>query len=707
MSTDRTTSPPEGAAGHRSARLGTGLNPVPDRAARHPTTRTNKQSTTPGSETSSQWSLTDERDGERTARLGTGLNPEQRRAVEAPNAPLLIVAGAGTGKTRTLTSRIIHLVARGVPPASICAITFTNKAAKEMADRIRDANDTNPIRIPRMKNSRHSDARLPDGQVFVDSHRDSPYIGTFHSLGARILRAEAALAGRTRNFVIFDEQDSLRLMKQVLRGAETAKEDGGPAFFLRRVSELKNGVRSPEELTASPNVRDRRALAAYERYEAELAKNDAFDFDDLIEKTLRLFRDHPEALERYQQRFRYILVDEYQDLNNTQYELVRLLAGSTRHVSVVGDDQQMIYGWRFANLDIFLNFERDWPGAQVLLLEENYRSTSTIITAASALIAQNRRQKPKTLRTRNEAGNPIDVFEATDEEDEAAWVAERIRTMTNDNNDDSVYGHRHHHGHGPSTAVLYRTNAQSRAVEQALIERGIQYRIFGGFRFYERQEVKDVVAALRYATNPRDLVSRDRLEKLLGRNRFAATKDGLRSRATGTPLTLVQYFLEQTGYLDYLDRNFENAADRRENVAELIRFAAQFELATEFLERMSLLQPTDTTQEDRGKRIEEGMVQLMTIHLAKGLEFDRVFVVGCAEGLLPHARSMESEAEIEEERRLMYVAMTRARRELALSFSDIPSRFLFELPPDLVRFESSTSDATALEDDEERYITID
>jgi len=622
--------------------------------------------------------------GHRSARLGAGLNPQQQRAVEAPDRPLLIVAGAGTGKTRTLTSRIIHLIGRGAPPESICAITFTNKAAKEMSDRVH--------------------AMTVNGST-------GPYIGTFHSLGARILRAEARLAGRTSNFVIFDEHDSLRLMKQVLRGADAAT-GGGPAACLRRTGEIKNGVRSPDDLAASSLARDREALAAYEHYETELAKNNAFDFDDLITKTLHLFKEHPDVLRRYQQRFRYLLVDEYQDLNNTQYEFVRLLAGDARRVSVVGDDQQMIYGWRYANLDIFLNFEREWPGAQVMLLEENYRSTSTIITAASALIANNRRQQPKTLHTRNEPGDPIAVFEASSEEDEAAWVVEQIesRSMNYESRTERKKKTVIHNSKLmlPSTAVLYRTNAQSRAIEQALIERGIPYRIFGGFKFYERQEIKDIIAALRYASNPLDSVSRERLLKLLGKGRFASLDVGLRDRAASPPLALVHFFLEQTDYLAYLGRNFSNADERRENVTELIHFASQFELVPEFLERMSLLQATDTIAGEREReRTRKNIVNLMTIHLAKGLEFDRVFVIGCAEGLLPHARSMESEAEIEEERRLMYVAMTRARRELSLSFSGIPSRFLFELPSELVRFESSSSDATTLEDDEERYITID
>jgi DNA helicase II / ATP-dependent DNA helicase PcrA len=633
------------------------------------------------------------------------LNLQQQRAVEAPLRPLLIVAGAGTGKTTTLTNRLLYLIMEGAPAAEICAITFTNKAAKEMADRVADSMG----HIAYGKGQKVKDKEAINHTPFAI--RSLPYIGTFHSLGARILRTEAKLLGRTPNFAIFDASDSLRLVRQALKGLPAAPK-ATPSFFLGKISAIKNGVLSlddlaqaayaPDPLRQSSSEASRRAAEVYERYENELQKNNAFDFDDLIKKVLDIFRSHPERLTAYQRRYRYLLVDEYQDLNDTQYELIRLLAGDARQITVVGDDQQMIYGWRYANLDIFLNFERDWPQAQVLLLEQNYRSTKTIIDAASAVIRNNRRQKEKTLFTENEAGDPITVFEAADEADESAWVVEQVQ---NAKSPASPAGRKDQNN--GDTAILYRTNAQSRALEQELIDREIPYRIFGGLKFYERREVKDLVAALRYAMNPFDSVSRERLEKLLGKIKFAELEPELRSRRADAPRALIEFFIGRTDYMGYLERAFLNPAERRENVTELIHFASRFELLPEFIERVSLLQATDSTTEEGGQRKEEGAVQLMTIHLAKGLEFDRVFVVGCAEGLLPHARSIESGDQLEEERRLMYVAMTRARRQLSLSFYDIPSRFLFEIPQELTRFESSTRDAASLEDNEERYITID
>lgn len=620
------------------------------------------------------------------------LNPRQREAAESPEKPLLIVAGAGTGKTRTLTGRLLHLMERGVPPESICAITFTNKAAREMAERIRDAsprvwaNDTNinsDSQFAALKRNSHH------------SRRGMPFIGTFHSLGARILRAEAKTLGRNANFVIFDDHDSLALVKKTVKFlGEKAKKEG-PAFFADKVTQIKNGMLPIQELKSSPREADRLALKILARYEAELQKHNAFDFDDLIQKVVLLFKSRPAALAKYQKRFRHILVDEYQDLNHMQYELVRLLAGNSRKISVVGDEAQCIYSWRGSNAEIFLNFEKDWPDAAVVVLEENYRSSQNIITAASALIKNNVRQKPKNLWTRNAPGELVKLVEAGDEDEEAEWIADKI----------AASGKRQ-----ATTAVLYRTNAQSRALEQALIERNVPYRVFGGIKFYERKEVKDILAGLRYSVNSEDALSRERLEKTFGKNRFAdfasALTESSENKREAEPVEMIRLFLEKFGYFEHLKKTFTNWAERRENVAELLYFAAKFKSLAPFLEEVALLQATDAVKGD-DKKQGTGEVQLMTIHLAKGLEFDGVFVAGCTEGILPHARSMGSPAELEEERRLLYVAMTRAKKELCLSFYDLPSRFLSEIPEELVQFESLVSPAATFSDDEERYITLE
>jgi len=591
-----------------------------------------------------------------------GLNPRQKQAAEAPDRPLLIVAGAGTGKTRTLVSRLRHLIRKGVPPERILALTFTNKAAREMEDRLSDV---------------------------LRSRYKGPYLGTFHSLGARILRAECAAFGRNRKFVIFDDSDSLQVMKKLLKAQKTKPEEGA-SWFLGRISAIKNSILARDDLAAgSPSERLVPKLEA--EYEQALRDNNAFDFDDLIQKPVALWSTRPEKLAKYRKMFSHILVDEYQDLNNKQYEFVRFLSGESRRISVVGDDQQTIYSWRGSNFEIFLNFETDWPEASVVVLDQNYRSSGNIIQAAAAVIRNNRKQKPKELWTENPEGEPVRLREFGDEDEEAAQVAEDLRRNLADDP-------------RSANAVLYRVNAQSRAIEQALIERGVPYRVFGGLKFYERREIRDVVAGLRFALNPQDEVSRSRLARTFNRAKFSEFAEASRNPPDASPVALIHMFLRVFDYMTYLVKNFPNAAERRENVAELIHFAGQFRELPELLERIALLQATDEL-----KRGEESSrpVELMTIHLAKGLEFDRVYLLGAVEGILPHARSMESEAEVEEERRLMYVAMTRARRELMLSFYDLPSRFLSEIPSELLRFESAKDGETEFSDGEERYITLD
>jgi DNA helicase-2/ATP-dependent DNA helicase PcrA len=617
---------------------------------------------------------------ESQAKKGTTLNDAQKTAAHADYGPLLIVAGAGTGKTKTLTERLLYLIEQGIKPERICAITFTNKAAKEMARRV---------------------------------NRDGPFLGTFHALGAKILRKECRKVGRESNFAIFDDHDSFDLLKKAVKSvlpykksdemtgieAKAAKKET-PMYFKGKISAIKNlgeaAVADEKGLAAEKKIQ---TMKIFKKYEALLEQNNAFDFDDLIEKTVTLFKNNPDVLVKYQTMFDAILVDEYQDINPMQYELVSLLAGKHRNLSVVGDDEQTIYSWRYANIKTFLDFDKNWKGAAVHFLEQNYRSTGTVIRAAAAVVKNNRMRTPKTLWTENPDGDPIQLFEAWGEGDEAEWVAEQIEKLRRKDKNADI-------------GILYRTNAQSRAIEQALIRRNIPYRIFGGLKFYERKEIKDVVAALRYISNTKDEVAKERLEKNLTKRKFAEfrnriaehpeTVTGASAGVSGggtdaaakplAPLLAIKLFLETFNYFDYLETNFANADEREENIAELVAFASEFGDLHELLERLSLLQAVD----EIGNKPQGGKeVGLMTIHLAKGLEFDSVFIVGAAEGFLPHGRSLESDASIEEERRLMYVAMTRARKRLSISFYGIPSRFIGEIPEDCVEVVSSADDGNS------------
>ena len=591
------------------------------------------------------------------------LNDMQRAAVEHGEGPLLIVAGAGSGKTKTLTSRLAALLHKGVKPENIVAITFTNKAAGEMRERTEKLLGANKEAYKEM------------------------FLGTFHSFGARILKREARLFGRNANYTIFDADDSKALIKKVIVGAGLSERDAKrltPLVLRKEFSKIKDEMIDPEA------AEDETVYDLFKLYEQALQANNAFDFDDLISKPSMLFLANPEILERYQERFRYILVDEYQDTNTAQYMLIKLLAGKYRNLSVVGDDQQSIFKFRGSDFRNFLNFEKDWPDAKVVLLEENYRSTQNIIKAASAVIAKNSLQKSKTLWTNNPEGGKVKVVEQYSADGEAEWVAAHIDTI----HTFSDYG---------SLAILYRTNAQSRAVETALIERGISYRIFGGLKFYERKEIKDLVAALRYGSNPQDSVSLDRLKKNFLKKPYTQLKEELPAKAaTLRPIELLGYILMVTDYFNYLERTETNAVERIENIKELIEFSSGFEHMADFLERISLLESTDTVKKKDLKNLKDNVVNLMTIHMAKGSEFDAVFVVGVNDGLLPHQMSYHNESEIEEERRLMYVAMTRARKELYLTFYHLPSRFLSEIPSGLMDLEGGRGF-----DDEERYIDMD
>ena len=623
------------------------------------------------------------------------LDPQQREAVLATEGPVLILAGAGSGKTRVITHRVAHLVLdRGVPSEQVLAVTFTNKAAEEMRSRVR---------------------ALLGGGAFHST------LGTFHSLCVRLLRREHAAAALPRDFLIYDETDQLQAVRQAIRELDLSEKLHPPRRILSRISGCKNAGRDPELPGDTASATTFARLA--ERYRLALERAHALDFDDLLLRTVKLFAEYPEVRERHRRRFRYLLVDEYQDTNRAQYEIVRHLAGEHGNLTVVGDEDQSIYSWRGADIQNILDFERDFPGARVLRLEENYRSSQAILDVASALVAHNRRRKGKVLRAVRPSGDPVRLHQAPDEYQEASWVVGQVASRR------------------PSerAAVLFRTNAQSRLFEEGLRRQGVAYAVVGGVGFYDRKEVKDLVAYLRLVSNaadavalrrivnvpprgvgPRSLEEAERLaaergltlwdalgavadEGLLpGRaaspiRRFRELVGSLREQAAGLPPSeLLKRVLAESGYSAALaEEDTQESQDRLDNLAELLKAAAEYEGREDeptlagFLDSVSLISDVDVVRGD-------APVVLMTLHAAKGLEFDSVFLVGLEEGLVPHARSLEDDDALEEERRLCYVGMTRARERLFLTCAESRqvfgqrrlserSRFLDELPPDRLR----------------------
>jgi DNA helicase-2/ATP-dependent DNA helicase PcrA len=619
-----------------------------------------------------------------------GLNEQQREAVLATEGPVLILAGAGSGKTRVITHRIAHLVLeRGAPSESVLAVTFTNKAAGEMKARTEALLAGRPLQS---------------------------WISTFHSLCVRILRREAGRAGLPRDFVIYDEDDQLQAVREALKALDLPEKLNPPRRLLSRISARKNSGRDPED-AESDSIAAQTLSRVAERYHEALRAANALDFDDLLLRTVALFDARPDVQEAWRQRFRYVLVDEYQDTNRAQYELIRHLVGPAGNVTVVGDEDQSIYSWRGADIRNILDFERDFPGARVLRLEENYRSTQSILDAASAVVANNQQRKGKTLRATRDGGAPVHLHRAGDEFQEAAWVVGRLGQVPP----------------GGRGAVLFRMNAQSRLFEEALLRRGLSYVVVGGVGFYERREVKDALAYLRLVVNPRDAMALRRIvnvpargigprtleevERVAGAGavplwdalsrvedegrlparatqplrRFRELVEGLREEAPRlTVKGLIERILQASGYTAALAaEDSHESQDRLANLAELLSAAAEFDAREEggapaFLDRVSLLSELDVA---RG----ESPVVLMTLHAAKGLEFDWIFLAGMEEGLIPHSRSLESTDGLEEERRLLYVGMTRARERLHLTFAASrqvfgqrrlaqPSRFLEEVP---------------------------
>jgi DNA helicase-2/ATP-dependent DNA helicase PcrA len=647
------------------------------------------------------------------------LNPEQRDAVLHRDGPLLILAGAGSGKTRVITFRIAYLIGDGhAEPDQVLAVTFTNKAAGEMRERV---------------------------EGLIGDEADGVWLSTFHSLCARLLRREAPKMGMSRDFVIYDSSDQVSVVKQALRELNIDDKLVPPRMALARISTAKNRMEGPDSLRGSFNLREEMIAKVYEKYLTALKDSNALDFDDLLLKTVELFETSQQVREFYARKFKYVMVDEYQDTNRPQYLLIRRLAEAHRNLAVVGDPDQSIYKWRGADLKNILDFEHDFPEATVVRLEQNYRSTQVILDAASAVISQNRNRKDKRLWTDRKGGSRIIYYRGNDELEEADFIVRTIKQARSADVDMLM-------------AVLYRTNAQSRAVEDALMREAIPYKVIGGVRFYERKEIKDALAFMKLVINPHDDVSLRRVINVPARGIGKGVMDSLQAidpdavladappllaaglqeissarslwaklvyavdenKLTGRAIAALRGFrdlivklstvarqdtisitigkmLDQTGYLnDLREENSEEANERIENLMELVSAAQEYEMREPeaslggFVDRLSLLSEADEESGSRNAR-----VWLMTMHAAKGLEFPLVVIAGLEEGLFPHSRSGEDEEELEEERRLCYVGMTRAQTQLVLTSaarrrvfgeyqSTEPSRFLDEIPAELV-----------------------
>jgi len=628
------------------------------------------------------------------------LNDEQREAVKCTEGPLLVFAGAGSGKTRVLTHRLAHLIDKNVPAWSILAITFTNKAAREMRERV---------------------------TKLCGSSADEAWVMTFHACCVRILRRDIEKLGYKREFTIYDEDDKAVLLKRICR--ELKYDD--KKFPLRQVkaviSDAKNRLLSPEEWHMENTDQSRLPyFKIYEAYEKALRANNALDFDDLLIKALELLSEHPPVLESYQRKFSYIMVDEYQDTNAAQYQLIRLLAGERKNVCVVGDDDQSIYGWRGADYRNIKNFSADFPNCRIIKLETNYRSTGNILEAANKVVAHNRDRASKTLRTTAAPGDKIKLRRAYDEREEAAWICDEARAL---NNQGMSLG---------NMAVLYRTNAQSRVIEEAMVRQGIKYSVYGGLKFYDRKEIKDIVAYLRVIVNPDDDISLRRIINEPKRAIGESTVDLLQQYANDNGMTLLNAVLSANeaglsgralkaveGFAQLLTdlsvnvfdeslsdfvidliettgikKQYQNSKDpedesRVENINELVSAITDFEKQNPdaglmgFLENVALVTDADRMQE------EADFITLMTLHSAKGLEFDAVFLAGLEDGIFPMTRALDDFAQLEEERRLMYVGITRARKRLFMSCArnrmiynqrqaNPPSRFINEIPKSLI-----------------------
>jgi DNA helicase-2/ATP-dependent DNA helicase PcrA len=594
------------------------------------------------------------------------LNDKQKEAVLHTQGPAIILAGAGSGKTRVLMYKVIYLMlVKKIPPESILCVTFTNKAAKEMRERIE--------------------------RFFLNKSekmiRGKPWISTFHSLCAKILRVEGQSIGFSSRFAIYDSQDQLETIKEAMRRLLISTKDFKPNSVHTTISQAKNELISEKDYPAYARGFFQETVARiYVVYQNILKENDAFDFDDLILQTIKLFGENPNVLEKYQKRFEYLLVDEYQDTNRAQYRLTKLLSEKYKNICVVGDFSQSIYSWRGADYRNLLKFKDDFKNTKTFSLEQNYRSTQIILDGASTIVAKNMSHPVLKLWTENPQGEEIEIYEAENEQDEAEFIVRKTVEANIENLKD--------------IAVLYRTNAQSRTIEEVFLHHSVPYILIGGTRFYERREIKDVLAYLRLMENPKDMISYRRAEKL-GKARlqkFLEYQNKIDLAEKGKTIEVLDGILKTTQYLDLYDEKNPEDRSRLENIKELRSVAISFPELTDFLENVALVEQ-EYSSHKKGKSLSDGRqenaVTLMTLHAAKGLEFPLVFMIGMEEGLFPHSRSLMDRHELEEERRLCYVGMTRAKNKLFLTHSrrrlffgqrttNTISRFLLELPEHLI-----------------------
>ncbi len=655
-----------------------------------------------------------------------GLNPPQRKAVVTTKGPLLVFAGAGSGKTRVITNRCAYLIAKeGVSPNNILSVTFTKKAAEEMTERI---------------------SQMLESMNIVGKSR--PLIGTFHSIAAQILREDGDKMGISKTFSIYDTDDSEKLIKEIMIEQNIDVKEFKPKAILGMISSAKNDLIGPKDyLIYNSGFIEDMVGEIYPEYQKRLHGSNALDFGDLLYQVVNLLKEHPEVLEKYQERFKYIMIDEYQDTNKVQYEFVKLLSSKYQNVCVVGDDDQGIYGWRGADIKNIIAFEKDFPKTQVVKLEQNYRSVNNVIEAAVSVICANHDRVEKKLWTEREPGDPITVYQAEDHKKEAQYVVSEIVDLKRK-------------GYSLSDmAILYRTNFQSRIFEEALISNGMPYKLVGGFKFYERKEIKDILSYMRFINNPKDDLSVLRIinppprkmgpssvQKLMDISKelqislgevivigysflndldleiseikndsrieeyseilkkYQKTINLLGSLYTecrdSDVVSIASRILEKTDYVDWIDDGSEAAEYRKENIQELKNLAASYiEKDEEDSLNLFLADITLIEQEQENIEDDKNNITLMTLHSSKGLEFPVVFLVGLEEGYLPHSRSFVSEKELEEERRLCYVGITRAQEKLFMAFAEsrftvsgmqerMPSRFLSEIPQDICEFYS-------------------
>ncbi|HLS20728.1 MAG TPA: DNA helicase PcrA [Bacillota bacterium] len=643
-----------------------------------------------------------------TEKLLKGLNEQQQAAVQHTEGPLLIMAGAGSGKTRVLTHRIAYLLnEKDVSPRNILAITFTNKAAREMKERIHE---------------------------LIGTEGDSMWVMTFHAMCVRILRRDSDRIGYDRSFTILDRSDQLTIIRQILKNLNLDPKQYNPHAMINQISAAKNKLITPKKFAEmNGNYYEERVAEVYEQYQTFIQKNHSFDFDDLIMQTIHLFERVPEVLQYYQRRFQYIHVDEYQDTNHAQYKLVKMLSERYKNICVVGDSDQSIYRWRGADISNILSFEKDYPKATTILLEQNYRSTKNILQAANDVIKNNTSHKPKKLWTTNKDGEELHYYRGATERHEALFVADTVKQLI----DSGKYK-------PEDIAVLYRTNAQSRAIEDTLVKANMAYQIVGGTRFYDRKEIKDMIAYLRLITNPNDDISFERIvnepKRGIGQTtierlrEYAAINDlsfmetlkevdftGVTPRAANALIKfadlieslakqqeflsvteMVDVILERTGYVEMLhNEGTIEAQSRLENLEEFKTVTQNFEKTNEddqslvaFLTDLALIADIDEVDESDPEQVQK--ITLMTLHSAKGLEFPVVFLIGMEEGIFPHSRSLDNDEELEEERRLAYVGITRAEEKLYLTHAEMRtlygrpssnqvSRFIEEIPDHLLK----------------------